>query len=291
MNEFRFPATLSGGSGKQVVTAFNQDSNNPVYIADEFHPAFDQILEGLRTGDPNVWSLFEVGEGLVSKFKVVTERVSWNGHEVLWDGTPIHSVLAKQLERALKEGDERNYTAIAKFWEKLESNPDNNSRNQAYEFLACHQFQITDDGDVVGYKGVRDTGKGIYTSTWSSQVEGVPSGFVNGTPIPPLSTIPQKIGDVVTMPREQVSNDPNVLCSRGLHVSTQDYASSYGSKVLLVTFSPANICSVPNDAQGEKVRVWKYKVKGLVPENNSGSVVLREEAAPQRWSGVGYTAM
>lgn len=291
MSEFKFPATLSGGNGKQVVTAFNANSSAPIYVADEFHPAFEDILKGLRAGDPNVWSLFEVGKGVVSKFRSVTERVSWNGSEVLWDGSPIHTALSEQLSRALREGDERNYTAMARFWEKLEANPDENSRKQAYDFLACHEFQITEDGDVVGYKGVRDAQEdGVYYSTWASQVPDVPSGFVNGAPIAPLSQIPQKIGDVVTMPREQVSNDPYVLCSRGLHVSTHDYASSYGNKVMLVTFSPANICAVPNDAQGEKVRVWKYKVKGLATERNSDSVVLREEAEA-RWTGVGYTPM
>ena len=38
MSEFKFPAVLNEGNGRAVVTAFNAEASDPLFIADEFHP-------------------------------------------------------------------------------------------------------------------------------------------------------------------------------------------------------------------------------------------------------------
>lgn len=292
MSEFKFPAVLNEGDAGTlaVVTAFNPDSDNPVFIADEKHPFFARILEGLRNGDPRVWDQFDIASGVVKSFNTITDRVSYDGSNVLWDGDPVHSVLADQLMRAIEDGNPDNYTALAKFWEKLESNPTDHSRNQAYDWLACHKFQITEDGDVVGFKGVNSLGDGLYESGWASSVSGIPSGYVNGTPIKELSRIPQKIGDIVTMPRSEVVHDPRQACRRGLHVATHSYASGYGV-VLEVHVNPRDIVSVPTDGGGAKVRVCRYTVAGVAGESGSyGSAPVLREEPKKVWAGdVGYT--
>jgi len=131
MSHFKFPASLSQTNGIAAVTAFNAESENPVYMADERHPHWKSILRGLEDGDPNVWELFDVAKGVMSRFNQVTDRVSYNGKDILWDGDPIHTVLTDQLKRALEDGNEDNYRALALFWEKLESNPNEHSREQA----------------------------------------------------------------------------------------------------------------------------------------------------------------
>jgi hypothetical protein len=295
MSEFKFPATLVSEGGKSVVTAFNVNATQPIHMADSFHPHFDEIVAGLRSGDNRVWDLFDVAGGIRRRFEQITDRVSWNGSEILWDGDPIHSVLADQLARAVQEGKSANYTALAKFWEKVESNPEPHSREQAYDFLAAHKFQITPEGDVIGFKGVSKTytaadGVDVYHSVARSQVTGVPSAFVNGKPIEPLSTVPQSIGDTVTMPRSEVAHDPTQACKRGLHVATHGYASGYGT-VLEVHVNPRDIVSVPNDGLGAKVRVCRYYVAGVAgKENEYGQTVVRESnSADAQWAGdVGY---
>lgn len=283
MSEFHFPANLTYGDGVATVTAFNFDSDEPIYQANENHPHWDEILDGLRFGHPDVWDLFDVAAGVMSRFEEVTDRVSWNGSEILFDGDPVHSVLADQLSRAIEDGNSENYVALAKFWEKLESNPNEHSREQAYDFLATHAFQITPEGDVVGFKGVYDNGDGAYSSTASSQVPGVPSAYVNGQPQPALSVVTQSIGDTVTMPRSEVTHDPSKSCERGLHVATRDYAQMYGT-VMEVHVSPRDIVSVPTIDGGRKVRVCRYKVARVASDNDFSGPVLRENSA-QRWAG------
>lgn len=288
MTEFAFPATITSGRGLATVTAFNVNADEPVFVATENHPHWDGIIEGLRTGDENVWELFDVAAGVLRRFNQVTDRISWDGENVLFDGDPIHSVLADQLARALEDGHPENYTALAKFWEKLESNPTEHSRQQAFDWLACHKFQITPEGDVVGYKGVNDLGDGKYESGWASRVPDVPSAFVNGVPVPPLSRVPQEVGDVVTMPRSEVVHNPRQACERGLHVATRDYAGSYGT-VLEVHVNPRDIVSVPTDGGGAKVRACRYVVARVAVDNAGTGPVLRDSKTENVWAGdVGY---
>lgn len=292
MTEFRFPATLNRGGGLAVVTAFNANSDSPIYVADERHPHFDAIVDGLRRGDPTVWELFDVVSGIAHRFNTITDRVSFDGENIMWDGDPVHSVLAEQLQRAIEDGNSDNYTALAKFWEKLESNPNQHSREQAYDWLACHKFQITPEGDVVGFKGVESDGHGGYQSTWASQVAGVPSAYVDGTPLAEKIKVPNKVGTVVTMPRSEVVHDPSVACNRGLHVSTRSYAASYGRSgaILEVHVNPRDIVSVPSDGRGEKVRCSRYYIARVAVDDMGTGPVLRDNPVENFWAGdVGYT--
>lgn len=286
-----FAYDLVTGGAVDTVVAFNPNAEQPIVSANSFHPNFEGIVEGLRNGDPHVWSLFSVQDGIMSRFHQISDRYAWNGESILFDGDPVHNSFTELLTRALEAGDTKAYTAIAKFGDKLASNPDAHSREQAYDWLSCHKFQITDDGDVVGYKGVQYDGDG-FKSGRKSEVPGKPSAFVNGLPVPPLSYVPQKLGDVVSMPRSEVSNDPNQTCSRGLHISTRSYAESWGGPngtVVTVFVNPAHIVSVPNHAGAEKVRVHRYKVSHVASEsteNDHGAPVLHANSeGSYTWTG------
>lgn len=285
MSEFKFPAALTEGGSVTTVTAFNPGAANPIYTADSRHPHWNGILKGLREGDNNVWSLFDVAAGIMASFQQVTDRVSFDGKNVLFDGEPVHSALTHQLQRALENGHADDYVALARFWEKLESNPNEHSREQAYDWLASHEFQITQHGDIVGYKYVFESREeeGVYLSGHSSTVAGVPSGFVNGVPIKELSRIPQRIGDVVSMPRNEVVHDPTQACRRGLHVGTWNYVSNSGDAVMLVLVNPRDICSVPTDGRGEKVRVSRYVNDSIATTEPGTAPVLRTVEKSTRW--------
>lgn len=279
----------SGMGGVAVINVFDKDAAQPIKTADSKHPHWAEIIALVEQGDESVFELFDVARGVMHKFHQVTDRVSWDGTNVLWDGDPVHSVLSDQLSRAIQDGDTRNYSALAKFWEKLESNPNAHSREQAYDFLAAHAFQITEDGDVVGFKGVTDNGDGTYSSWAASRVAGKPAAYVNGEALPPLVRVTQRVGDTVTMPRSEVVHDPNQACERGLHVATRDYAASYGV-VMEVHLNPRDICSVPSDAGGDKVRACRYVVAGVAQDESVyASPVLRKDTVTAGWQGdVGY---
>lgn len=274
----RFPnQVVRGENGVGVVTALRPDSDTPIYMADSRHPRWQDILNGLEAGDPAVWDLFDVGVGMVNKLRSITERVSWDGSNVLWDGDPVHSVIAKQIARALETG-EQNYEALAKFWEKLEGNPDAHSKEQAYSWLATHDFKITADGDLVAYKGVHKTDDGYRSSSSGT-------AFVNG--FKRTGQIPQALGDEVTMPRSSVTHDPGLGCHTGLHVGDWTYASNFATATVEVHVNPRDIVSVPTDCGARKMRVCRYRLVREVTEEYQGTPVLTG-AAPAWQGDVGY---
>lgn len=288
MTTFAFPAVLTTQDSRSTITAYDADSEQPVKTADSAHPHFEAIVQGLKDGDPAVWDLFDVAGGVMRKLRKITDRFSWNGAEVLFDGDVLHETLADQMNRAIEEGlPMPTVIALARFYEKLQANPVEHSREQAYKFLASHQFQITGDGNVVGFKGVYRTDvPGVYRSGWSSRVAGVPSAWVDGVAEPELSTVRNPVGATVSMPRSEVVHDPSVHCARGLHVSTQSYARGYGEVVLEVEFDPGKLVSVPNDS-GEKVRVHEYTIRrvALGDDNYGDSTVLVESDVAVGWAG------
>lgn len=257
-----------------------------VLQADSFHPHWSAIVAAAESGDERVYEMFDVKAGLGRRLESLSDRIAYNGEEVTFDGTPVHSVIAEQIKRALESG-EADYMPLVRFWEKLESNPNNHSKTQAYDWLACHDFKITESGDVVGYKGMTDLGGGLYESWAASRVADVPSAYVDGVPQPPLSRVQQRIGSVVTMPRDEVKANPRMACERGLHVATFAYAKSYGA-VVEVHVNPRDIVSVPTDAGGAKVRVCKYTVVRVADEEAKGDSPVWRENVTATWDDVGY---
>lgn len=293
-NQFAFPASLTETPELSTVTAYNVGAEAPLYTATSRHPNWTAIIFGLRAGDENVWSLFDVAGGVMQRLQQVSDRYSWDGSNVLFDGDVQEGPFAALLARAISEGNVANYTALAKFGEKVAQNPSDNSREQMFRFLANFEFQITPEGDVVAYKSVTDTGKRdeqgrvVYLSGFASQAPGVPSAFVNGKAVPPLSRVPQSVGDKVSMPRSEVVDDPNQSCARGLHVATVNYWNGGWNKdTLEVHVHPRAFVSVPN-CEDAKARVHEYTVARVVTDVPVGGTVISDQTAPA-WAGdVGY---
>ena len=63
------------------------------------------------------------------------------------------------------------------------------------------------------------------------------------------------------MDRNEVDDNPDNTCSSGLHVAAYNYAKSFSSGHLVeVEINPEDVVAVPNDYDGEKMRVCKFKV-------------------------------
>src|SRR6266542_722731 len=244
---------LEGFPTKNVV-AFFPDRADPLRQASSNHPHWTAILDGLRNDDPNTYELFDVRTGMHRRMTQLSDRISFDGDNILFDGDVVHSTLSDQIMRWLNEG-EQDYRPLVNFWEKIASNPDENSRENLYNWLATEEFSITPDGDIVGYKGVES-----FTEDNKSGFRSIHSGtaFVDG--VEKSGKIPNQPGTVVSMPRSKVNGNPGVGCSYGLHVGTQSYAKSYGSVLLEVHVNPQDVVSVPSDESFKKMRVWRYKV-------------------------------
>lgn len=242
----------------------SQDDNSNItlfldgemYVASDQHPNWNAILTGALANDPDVAELFDVSKTVSKRFDRLSDRTTVANGTLYFDGDEMDSSLADQVVRFLDEGVQ-DWKPLVNFLEKVSQNPQQHSREQLYEWLKRHAFTITDEGDIVGYKGVLNA-EGGYTS--SSTGTAIVNGVVH------TGRIPQKVGDIVEMPRSEVAFDPSEGCSAGLHVANFAFARGFirhDGTVLTVAVNPRDVVSVPTDSNFDKVRVCRYVVTGV----------------------------
>ena len=163
-----------------------------------------------------------------------------NGH-VYFNGEVIHGTIVEKILSFIKEGI--SPTPLVKFLTNLMQNPSRRSVSQLYSFLEHGNMPITPDGHFLGYKSVRSDWKDHHTGNFSN-----------------------KIGEILSMPRNSVCDDANLGCSYGFHVGSLEYATTFGGsdrKVVIVKVNPADVVSVPHDCDFQKMRTSRYEVVGV----------------------------
>lgn len=237
-------------------------------VASQSHPNYDRIVEGALAGDDSIIELFDIAATAAQKFQRLSDRITTANGRLYLDGEEVNNALATQVVRFLDEGVE-DWKPLVAFFENVQSNPNEHSREQLYEWLSRRDFTITTDGMIVGYKGVASDGNGGYKSIHSGKA------IVDGEIV--TGQIPTNPGSVVEMPRSEVEWNPAVGCHTGLHVGTFDYASGFAQGGLLeVHVNPRDVVSVPTDSNAAKVRCCRYKVVSLTEVPYTEAVVPYE---------------
>ncbi len=245
------------------------------YSASDQHPNFREILRLSTEGDTSVVDLFDVSVSISKKFEYVTDRVSIKDGRVYFDNEPVGAELNDQIIEFYNRGE--GFMPLVNFLDKMMQNPNPDSRDQLYAWLAAHKFTITPEGDLLGYKGVRKVSEGNYVSVNHGRA------IVNGEEY--NGAIRNNIGDVVTMPRGDVEFNPGVGCSTGLHVGTWNYARGWAQgEVLEVLVNPRDVVSVPHDCSAQKLRTCRYVVTGIA----EGDYNTPLKAASNSWGTDAY---
>lgn len=264
--------------GETISLIFTTGDLMPVTLSPT-HKAWDKFKSILLSDNPEDLSEDEARSILVKNANVaqwvgkVSNDVSVTLYGVYFRGEPISGPIADTLSKMAREdasGDKVFAKALARFIEKADANPSIENSDQLYRWVINEGLTITPDGDFIGYKSVRDSGKTypedlqvpvgkhVYFSTYDG------GAIVDGIDAP--GYVPNFVGAVVEMPRDKVDPDGNVHCSVGLHVGTFKYAyNSYGGNVhntLLIKVNPSDVVSVPRDYNFQKLRTCKYTVIG-----------------------------
>jgi hypothetical protein len=201
---------------------------------------FSKALEAYKVND---WDAFI---GCVNPtIRLKSLYASYEGIEVK-DGNlyvfdePVHSTLATRVLSFLEAG--LDCVHLFKFILKLNLNPSKRAVDELYTFLEHRALPITDNGNFLAYKAVRED----YTDKYTGK-------FLN------------TIDAVLEMPRNKVDDDKNVGCSYGFHAGTVEYAKEFMGReghLMIVEINPADVVSIPTDCQFQKLRTSKYKVVG-----------------------------
>ena len=253
------------------MTFFHPD--NGVYNVRRDHPEWAAILRAVRAGD------IAAAIKIVDKAQLVTTHL---GSLFAGDIDPYTGVIkprpgSREITPEISEAVRRLVAngmpaePLRRCLEKLSENPHPHAWRETLLFCDKNGFQIFDDGDILGYKGVTSDFKDLRTRTFDN------------TP-----------GARVTMPRHQVDDDRRVSCSTGLHVAAHEYAHSFagsGGNVVVVKVHPADIVSIPYDYDNQKMRTCGYTVvRALQPKDeplrNNANVfrlndLLRQQTAYQ----------
>ena len=284
MSKIQF--VFNRGDKVDSVVALRPDSDEPLHQADSNHPNWDRIVEGLKNDDSNVWDLFDPMGAAANKLHVLSERVTYDHGLIRFDGEVQSGPLADHLVRVIKAGTD-DYEPIVKFWELVETNPSQHSREALFRWLAKHEFSIDEDGYIIGYKSVLDQGDGTFASTQSGHA------FVDG--VEQTGKITYKVGSVVSMPRSEVDDDHGRGCSTGLHVGDWTYAKNFtGGVKVKVRVNPRDAVSIPTD-DSRKMRCCRLEVLEIIDANVGPktepiqfSVKKTEEAAKSAAAPSGY---
>lgn len=156
-----------------------------------------------------------------------------------WHGQKQETTLAKRILNDIENDtfDER----YVKFMQKLMHNPSYASVKMLYDFIQHNDLEILENGDVKAYKKIKNGDDGP-RDTWTGRV-------------------PNYKGQIISMPRNMVEDNPSRTCSQGLHIAAFKYAGGFaGNNLIEVAVNPADVVSVPYDYNQQKCRCCRYEV-------------------------------
>lgn len=169
--------------------------------------------------------------------------------------------LPKELVEAILTAESNNnelkLEAYKNFWTLMSLNPNEECRKNLFWFLTKYDMTIAKCGFFVGYRNVDTTNEeGIYTDHHSH-------------------TFKIKIGEMVTMPREECDCDSNVSCSRGLHCSSVGWLKRnyYGNTGLACLIDPSQVVAVPHIDNYGKLRTCAYLPIKAIKYNENDDVI------------------
>ncbi len=225
--------------------------HRPVSLSTQ-DPKFPAILDALKGGadeasldallTAEARRLEAAAQALAEEATAITEKVSISvcGGIVLYNGKPAHPTITARMLTQLEQGFDLK--PMARFLEKLMQNPSYRVVEHLYGFLEYGKNAITEDGDFLAYKAIRADWRDIHSGTMDNS-----------------------IGQVVSVPRNSVDEDPNRTCSYGLHVCSFEYLPNFAhadGHVVVCKVSPADVVAIPSDYNNTKMRVCRYEVVG-----------------------------
>lgn len=270
-------------NGKSDISLMFDDDGQTVAISipsdDERNAELMNYIEELTLEGADIREyadeLYEMASNVSSVRRVMTlvdELGEDHGFElnldagsIVYRGETVDETIARQVIRLGSSGvnaQEEHARALLRFVQRLYRNPSRFVREQFYRWLNYVQmfesgFTITSDGRLMGYKGLKwgndsETGEQIPVS--------IHTGHAFSDGVEHFGHIPNPVGAKVSMPRSEVTDDPNIGCSAGLHVGTYGYAKGFGHGLLMrVIFDPRDIVSVPTECDSQKIRVSLYE--------------------------------
>jgi len=229
------------------------------YQFDITHPYYNDLVNYVMHGDEGKFiEVFSTGP----KIEDWSEgNFAFRNGFLYFEDEQVASDPTNRIVEMIRQG--YNHRPMLNYLNNLYDNVSERAVQESYSWSSHKGLPITEDGMLVGYKGV---------SVHRGQTINVKNGELkDGDFVDRYTgkTFRNNIGDKPSMKRRQVCDDHTQGCSTGLHVGTYQYASNWAGHngvVVLVKFNPKDIVSVPSDCNCEKMRVSEYEVIAIARE-------------------------
>lgn len=226
------------------------------YSFDSTHPKYNELIGFIKASDEKSFvETLSVGK-VVDNWSQGDFRLE--GGFLFYLNEQIHPVITNRILEMIKEGFD--HKPMLRFLENLYRNTSYSSINELYTFLIHKHLPITPDGCFIAYKSVSiHRGPDIVDLMGLTIKEG---DYVDSYT---KKSYRNNIGDVPTMARFKVDDNRNLGCSQGLHCGALKYVTEdYRQEIILqVKVNPADVVSVPLDANTMKVRCTSYEVVSI----------------------------
>jgi hypothetical protein len=240
--------------------------DNKPYVVQPTHPLYQKIVTAIKGRKFKVAAKLAENTHIKQAVQKISKSVTIEDGAVLFKGQPVGGVVVERILTFVRKG--LPYKPLVRFLENLQLNPSSRSVQELYMFLEHGNMPITDDGCFIGYKAITQDWKDKHTGTFDNNV-----------------------GKTCEVIRNTVCDDFRVGCAQGLHIGSYKYANEFAcgdDRIVLVKVNPADAVSVPEDAQFQKLRAWKYKVVAEVAreappleEETFGDITPNDAVEPQ----------
>lgn len=225
------------------VTVFLDDGQQSI---DETHPNFEDVIDAIRDEDVDeIRELINISRSIERWSQGLVTVIAG---EVFYCGDVVNNVVTDRILDLMSIGFKPK--SLAAFLTNVKNNPSYAAVEELYLFLEHNDIVLTEDGCFLAYKRVRDNYTDLHTGTFDNSV-----------------------GATVKMMRNEVDDNRDRTCSRGLHFCASHYLPSFGgysgNKIVVVKVNPADVVAIPNDYNNAKGRTWKYTVVAEVDSETS----------------------
>ncbi len=256
---------IKDGQGHWTVTL-----NGQPHLFDPSHPQYTSLIQCVHTGDADEFvnllnTGFQIENWSHGNFEFSEGVLLFEGEQVAKDPT-------NRIVECMQQGFPHEF--MLNYLTNLYDNVSERAVQESYKWSSHKGLPITEDGMLVGYKGVR---------TYAGETIQGKNGEIKEGDLVDIYTgnsFRNNVGDTASMKRRQVCDDHTQGCDTGLHVGTYDYACNWAGNtgvVVLVKFNPKDIVSVPSDCNCEKMRVSSYEVISVAREQLEEAVYTEDE--------------
>ena len=256
---------IKDGQGHWTVTL-----NGQPHLFDPSHPHYASLIKCVHAGDADEFvNLLNTGLQVENwsegDFEFRDGLLYFEDEQVAKDPT-------NRIVECLQQGFPHQF--MMNYLTNLYDNVSERAVQESYKWSSHKGLPITEDGMLVGYKGVRPYAGETIQGKNGEIKEGDLVDIYTG------NSFRNNVGDTASMKRRQVCDDHTQGCDSGLHVGTYDYACNWAGNtgvVVLVKFNPKDIVSVPSDCNCEKMRVSSYEVISVAREQLEEAVYSEDE--------------